>query len=183
LIHRASAIVRTMPIILGLIVLLLPAAAAARDSHSFTLALMGGLGGATDAEPDVDLDNAGFQLMFGMTTDSDIKFAIRAGRLDLETSEGSDLLDSELTYVTLTGEYIVTAGYYESGLFFGIGAYDLDDTPLTVGESALGITLGVSGDFRLSDRFSFLVEFSGHYADFDRANVFLIGHAGLAFKF
>ncbi len=183
MIHRASAILRTMPVVLGLLILLLPAAAAARESHSFKFALMGGLGGATDAEPDVDLDNAGFQLMFAMTTDSDVNFAIRAGRLDMEAGEGSGLFDSELTYVTLTGEYMVTAGYYESGLFFGIGVYDLDDTPLIEGESALGITLGVSGDFRLSDRFSFLAEFSGHYADFDRANVFLMGHAGLAFKF
>lgn len=181
--HRASAILRTITLVLGLVVLLSPAAAGAQGSNSFTFALMGGLGGSSDSDPDVDLDNTGLQAMFALSTDLGVRFAIRAGRLDMDSSDDNPLFDTELTYLTLTGEYLVSAGYYESGLFLGIGAYDLDDSPLVEGDSALGITLGVSGDFRLNDRFSFLVEFSGHYADLERANVFLMGHAGLAFRF
>jgi hypothetical protein len=41
----------------------------------------------------------------------------------------------------------------------------------------------VTGDFRLTDRFSIVIELSGHYTDLDAADLLAMGHAGVAFRF
>lgn len=169
-------------ILVALALGLVPSTSLAQSRYAFTVGLMGGLGGSTDAEPDTDLNNFGLQALFAMDLDIHTMFSVRAGQLDLETDAG-ELYDTELAYVTLSGEYRMTAGFYESGLFLGLGYYDLNGAPLVPGDSALGLTLGTTGDFRLTDRFSLLVEIAGHYADLDHAQFFLHGHAGVAFHF
>ncbi len=161
----------------------LPSVAQAQDYFNFSLGLMATLGGTTDAEPDPGIDNFGFQAVFGYQIDRHTLFKARLGQLDLETDEGNGLYDTELSYVTLGGEYLINSGSYESGLFIGLGFYDLDAAPLIEDESSLGLALGTSGAFRLQDRLDLVVEFSIHYADLDYAQFFLMGHAGLAYRF
>ncbi len=160
----------------------LPGSSLAQSRYPYIVGLMGGLGGATDANPDTDLDNVGWQALFAMDIDVRTLFSVRVGQLDLETDAG-ELFDSELNYVTLSGEYRMTAGFYESGLFLGLGYYDRGGAPLLPDDSAIGLTLGTSGDFRLTDRFSLLIELAGHYADLEQAQFFLHGHVGVAFHF
>ncbi|MCP4656740.1 MAG: hypothetical protein GY856_15110 [bacterium] len=172
----------TVAILVALALGLVPGSSFAQSRYPYTVGLMGGLGGATDANPDTGLDNVGWQALFAMDIDVRTLFSVRAGQLDLETDAG-ELYDGELSYVTLSGEYRMTAGFYESGLFLGLGYYNRGGAPLGPDDSALGLTLGSTGDFRLSDRFSLLVELAGHYADLDQAQFFLHGHVGVAFHF
>ena len=92
-------------------------------------------------------------------------------------------VDSELTYLTLAGDYSLSAGYYQSSLFLGVGYYGIDGQNTYEDDTALGLNVGTTGDFRINDRWSVLIEFSGHYADLDYAQFFIMGHAGLAFHF
>ena len=154
------------------------------QSNTFSIALMGGLGGSFDAEPDTGLDNTGLQVRFTMELDLRTDFAVRVGKMDLEgESSVPGLFDSELTYLTLAGEYAFPAGYYESGLFIGLGLYDLSGDLFIPDEDGIGLTVGASGEFRITDRFFAVVEFSGHYADLDYAQFFAMGHAGVGFRF
>ena len=54
------------------------------------------------------------------------------------------------------------------------------DEPIYI---AAGIGILETGDFRINDRWSVLVEFSGHYADMDYAQIFVMGHIGVGFHF
>lgn len=171
----------TSSLILFLLAALAPSGASAQSPYNYSLALMGGLGGSTDAQPDASLDNFGWQARFTMELERHTLFAARAGQLAL-TSDNA-LFDSDLSYITVSGEYRFPAGFYESGLFIGLGAYDLSGDFLVEDETGIGLTLGASGDFRITDRLTFVLEFSGHYADLDYAQIFLMGHAGVSFHF
>lgn len=159
---------------------LLPAASSAQQgNHAAGLAL--GIGGASSADPSTDYGNLGFQAFFSMEVQAGTLFVVRLGRLGLESRDSA--VDADLTYLTLAGEYLFHAGAYQSGLFLGVGAYDFSASRGFGDESALGVTLGTTGDFRLTDRLSLRIEFSGHYADLDYAQFFLMGHAGVAYHF
>jgi hypothetical protein len=41
----------------------------------------------------------------------------------------------------------------------------------------------VTGEFPITRWLGFQVELSGHYVDFDRANLFAMGHAGVVVHF
>lgn len=158
---------------------MIPAAGSAQD---FTIGLMGGIGGATDAEPDTGFDNTGFQLLFAMETDLSTRFSARLGQLDLDSSD-NDFFQADLSYLTLSGEYMQAADYYESGLFVGLGYYQIDGNLFTPDDDSLGLNVGASGDFRITDRFSVLAEFSIHYADLEIAQFFAMAHIGVGFRF
>jgi hypothetical protein len=66
-----------------------------------------------------------------------------------------------------------------------LGWYALDDDELPEfpSQDAVGLALGVTGDFRLAERFSILLELSGHYTDLDDADLLAMGHVGVAFRF
>lgn len=167
-----------------------PATSDAESLYDFRFGLLGGLGGAFDAEPDPGFSNLGLEAYFSMETEERTRFAVRLGELDLDTDSSGFLPDTTLRYVTLSGEYASTASFYESLLFLGLGFYDAQDTlSLTNGQlllrddSALGLTLGTSGEFRLTDRLNLIVQFSGHYADLDFAQFFLMAHAGIGYHF
>ena len=162
-----------------LAVLHTPATSFAQATSNYSVGLMLGLGGSAESNPDTGIDNFSIEGIFSYKIDRYSRFRARVGQLDLETDFGS----SELNYLTLSGEYLVAADNYESGLFIGLGLYDLGGGVGFQDDNALGLTLGVTGDFYLSDRFSLLVEFSGHYADFDSTQFFVTGHAGVLFHF
>lgn len=190
------------PLILSLLVglaLLLPGISSAQSGYRYTAGLMGGFGGTTATEPSSatvdetflreDRFDFGFQLVFNTEMRRGVLFGVRVGQIDVQIDNvGSPLavldpVDSELTYATLNGEYRLSAGSYQSGLFFGFGYYAVDGQQFFDDDTGLGLTVGTTGDFRINDRWSVLVEFSGHYADLDYAQFFIMGHAGVAFHF
>jgi Outer membrane protein beta-barrel domain len=171
----------TSSLVLLLLVALAPPSASAQSLYNYSLALMGGFGGSTDAQPDTGLDNLGWQARFAMELELHTLFSVRVGQLALESDNA--LFDSDLRYITVSGEYRFPSGFYESGLFLGLGAYDLSVDFLVDDETGIGLTLGASGDFRITDRLTLVVEFSGHYADIDYSQIFLMGHAGVSFRF
>ena len=171
---------------LVLFVLLLAAtavAAEAQEKYPFRVAAFAGVGGAVD-DDDSSLGNGSFQASFSWVSDDSVLVGVRAGQISFDEGP-SGRVGSDLTYATIGGEYLFNEGYYTSGIYLGLGWYQLDDDPLPQfpSEDAVGLALGVTGDFRLTDRFSIVVELSGHYTDLDAADLLAMGHAGVAFRF
>jgi hypothetical protein len=166
--------------------LLLPGAARAQEPYTFTVGLLGGIGGSFDADPGDKLDNTGYQLNLAMVTEPRTHVGFRLGKLALDSEERfGTLTDAELSYVTMAGEYRFPESYYESGIYAGLGGYRLEGTRggKDRSETAPGLAVGVTGEFRLTRWLAVLVELSGHYADFDEAQFFAIGHGGIAVHF
>jgi hypothetical protein len=158
------------------------AAAESSDKYPFRVSAFAGVGGAVDDDDGNSLGNGSFQLGFSWVSDVDVLVGVRAGQIGFDEGpsgrEGSDL-----TYATIGGEYLFNEGYYTSGIYLGLGWYALDEDPQFESEDAVGLALGVTGDFRLTDRFSIVIELSGHYTDLDAADLLAMGHAGVAFRF
>jgi hypothetical protein len=172
---------------LVLFVLLLAASAAgveAQDRYPFRVAAFAGVGGAVDDDDGNSLGNGSFQLGFSWISDDSVLVGVRAGQIGFDEGP-SGRQGSDLTYATIGGEYLFNEGYYTSGIYLGLGWYalDEDELPQFPSEDAVGLALGVTGDFRLTARFSILVELSGHYTDLDAADLLAMGHVGVAFRF
>jgi hypothetical protein len=153
-----------------------PGNAQAQETYSFTVA---GLGS--------DLSNTGFQVNLGMVTDARTHVAVRVGQLGLDQDEffGS-LREAELTYATFAGEYRFNEGWYDSGVYLGLGGYRLEGVDLGNSDSedtALGLALGFTGEFKVNRWLGVLLELSGHWADFDESQIFGMAHGGLAVHF
>jgi hypothetical protein len=164
-------------------------AARAHELYTFTVAALGGIGGSTDAEPGGDLGNTGLQLNLELVTEPRTHLGVRLGWLDLDQDEGFEgLSGAELTYATIAGEYRYTHTFYQSGVYFGLGGYRLTGDVLGLpgaeeDETAVGVVLGLSGEFELTRRLAALFELAGHWTDLDRAQLFGTAHLGLAFHF
>lgn len=158
---------------------LLPAVSSAQQPSTHVVGLAVGLGGATSADPSTGYDNTGFQAFFSMEVQTRTRFVTRLGRLALDSKDST--VDADLTYLTLAGEYSFNAGTYDSGLFLGLGFYDLSSN--RDDDSALGLTVGTNGDFRLTNRLSLNIELAGHWADLDYAQFFVTALAGVAYHF
>lgn len=177
-----------LPAVFALVatVFLLPAAARAQELYTFTAGLLGGVGGSLDVEPGDDLGNSGFQLNLTMVTEPRTHVGIRVGRLGLDSQEffGS-LSEAELSYITLAGEYRFPESVYESGLYIGLGGYRLEGSRggRDEADTSLGLAVGVTGEFRVTQWMGILLELSGHYADFEEAQFFAMGHGGIALHF
>ncbi len=186
-------------ILIALALCCLAGSSSAQTPSRYTAGVTFGFGTPTGSGPsgstinDVYLVNDnfefGYQLLFGMEVRRGTLFAVRFGQMDVEVTSPNQLavfgtpVGSELNYLTLTGEYRLPAGSYQSGFFMGLGYYSVDGKNTFDDDAGLGLTLGVNGDIRINDRWSILVEFSGHYADLDYAQFFVMGHAGLAIHF
>lgn len=162
--------------------------AAADELYIYTASVLGGIGGSLDADPGDSFSDTGFQLGFSYVTEPRTRVAVRAGQIGLgDGEEFNQLFNAELSYATVAGEYLFTEPYYDSWVYIGLGAYQLDGTPRFSGgdseETAIGVVIGVTGEFHINRKLDFLVEFSGHYAEFDRSQIFAFGHAGVAFHF
>lgn len=166
--------------VLSLLAALLAPLPAAAQGFGFTLGLLGGVGGSPDSE---EYSGGSFQALASLDVARRTHTQLRLGRLDIDLENSGIVLESELSYVTIGSEYRYDADFYTSGVILGIGWYDLDDDFGLFADDALGAYAGVTGDFALSDRWSLLVELSGHWADLDGAQVFLMGNAGIAFHF
>lgn len=170
---------------LAFMALLIAAPVSGQDSYSFTASLLGSLGGSLDADPDAGLGNTGFQLNFAWVTDVNTHVVARAGELTFSDEQLDQLTDPELRYITLAGEYKFDEHYFRSGLFLGLGYYELEGLSglTTVDDTAIGLTGGATGEFQITRRFSILLELSLHFADLEGPQLFAIGHGGLAFHF
>jgi len=184
--------IRRVPACLALLLALLLTSAAAPQAaadelYLYSVSALGGIGGSIDADPGGNLTNTGFQLGISYLTEPSTRVGVRVGEIGLGDGEAfNDLFDADLTYATVAGEYLFSEPYYDSWVYVGLGAYEVDGVPLfgdDASESALGGVIGVTGEFYLTQRLDFLVEFSGHYVDFDQSQLFTMGHAGLAFHF
>ena len=170
-----------------LALILLPGSAGAQELYTYSVGVLGGLGGSLDVDRGDSLDNTGFQLNLDMVTDPRTHVGIRLGRLGLDSDEffGS-LRDAELSYVTVGGEYRFRQVYYDSGLYLGLGGYRLEGTGAEnrdAKNTSIGLAVGITGEFTINRRMGVLVEISGHWVDFDEAQIFAMAHGGLAFHF
>jgi hypothetical protein len=173
---------------LALACLLVPAAAGAQEQYTFTVGLLGNLGGSLDADVGDSLENTGYQLNLMMVTESHTHVGLRAGKLGLDDKGlfGS-LADAELTYATLGGEYRFRQAFNESGFYLGLGGYRLqgvDGFGEDRDKTSLGLAVGVTGEFPVRRWLGLLFELSGHYVvDFDEVQFFAIGQGGVAIHF
>lgn len=162
--------------------------AAAAELYTYTASALAGFGGSLDADPGDDLGNTAFQLGFSYVTEPRTRVAVRAGRLGLADGGAYNrLFDAELTYLTLAGEYKFTEPYYDSWVYLGLGGYELTGDPVLAGatdsDTTLGGVIGVTGEFHVNRSFDVVVEFSGHWVDFDDSQVFAMGLVGVAYHF
>lgn len=169
----------------------LPSPAAAQGTtttlDTFTLGIMLGVGGSID-ESDTGLDNLTFQLSGSVVTEQNVEVGFRVGQMTFGSEELlGDVFDSDLTYLTFAGEYTFGETTYQSGVFFGLGLYRFSGTEIFTAESVettkFGLTLGVTGEFDVSDRFGILAELSGHAVPGGPAEFFGAGLVGLAIYF
>lgn len=192
--RQQRSLVLSALVILGLV--LLPGSSSAQIGYRYAVGFMGGFGGAFASEPGSttvdeifirdDQFDLGFQLLFNMEIRRGTNFGIRIGQVDVEIDNVGFFVgpvESDLTYATAVGEYRLSEGAYLSGFYFGLGFYSIDGQSIFEDDTGLGLNVGTTGDFRLNDRWSFLLEFSGHYADLEYAQFFVMGHAGLGFRF
>ena len=163
------------------------AAADQQESYTFTLALLGGVGGGVDAEPDAGLTESSYLLQAGMITEPRTLVSVRAGKLELDGDEGfDDYLAADLEFVNIAGEYRFAQSYYDYGVYLGVGYYSLEGDLRAGGshrESDLGLALGLTGDFDVTRYLSVVGEVSAHYAFLDSAAIYAMAHIGLAVHF
>jgi hypothetical protein len=167
--------------------LLLPAAGGAQELYTYTVGVLGGLGGSFDADPGSSLTNSSFQVDLGLVTEPRTQLTLRAGKLALDKDDffGS-LRDADLSYITIGGEYRARQGIWDSGVYLALGGYRLNGTQLSGRdreETAWGLAVGATGELPVTQHLGVLIEVSGHYIDFDEAQFFGMAHAGIAIHF
>ncbi|TNF72279.1 MAG: hypothetical protein EP299_09945 [Acidobacteria bacterium] len=176
-------------VLVGLLVT--PVAGFGQDDYNYNVNFLVGLGGSVD-ENDAGFGNFDFQLGAAVYVESHTQVAVRLGLMDWgENDELGELTGSRLTYLTIAGEYRDRRGFFsgalfDSALFAGLGAYNLEGTDLDLedfDQTAIGLTVGASGDFDVSKRFAIRLEGSGHYAGLDHAKFFVMLNFGLAYRF
>ena len=160
-------------------------AAQAVEPYLFTVGVLGGLGGAVNApEPDPGIDQEVLQLQVGLLTEPRTLVMLRVGQMEMDEGTSLDgLLSPTLEYATIAGEYRFYRGWYDSGIFLGLGGYRLQGDGAPDDDTAVGLTLGVTGDIEMTERFSIIGEFAGHWADLDATQLFAAAQVGLAVRF
>lgn len=165
-----------------------PMAAQGTEPYSFDLGLLGGVGGSADLKPDPGLTNPAFSAFALMVTERYTLVGVRAGRIEFDESKGfgSDLAKADLEYAALVGEYRYPKGYYDLGVYLGLGAYrvkgELPDGEAR-NETAVGFAFGLTGEFRLYRRLYLAAETNVHYAFLDEAHLFGGASIGLGLRF
>jgi hypothetical protein len=170
--------------------LTLPAGAMAQDLYSWSVGLLGGIGGSEDVSPGSrSFAHPSWQLEGQAVTDPSVFLGLRVGQLSLggNTTLFGSRLGADLSYVTLAGQYTFQESYYDSGIYIGLGAYRLSGTDVSTGASsdttAAGGVIGITGEFKATRRFAVIVELSAHYVDISGSHIFGLAQGGLAFHF
>lgn len=150
--------------------------------NTYTVSLMGGLGGSID-EDESGYDNSALQLGLSVVTERSVKLGARVGTLGSIERMGN-LFDADVTYVTIAGEYVFGETGYQSGIFVGLGVYQVEGTRVftreAVDTTTVGLTGGVTGEFDVSRRFGILAELGFHGLTQGEAEFFATGMVGLA---
>ncbi len=171
-----------LPAVAAVLLLLAGAATAdAQERYGYTISLGPTWGGSLDGEPDSGFDHAGVLAGFSWRTQSRALVGLRFGSVELRDDRMDDLESPTFRYATIAGEYRFNDISYESGVFMGLGVYQLGDG--VESDEGVGLTVGVTGDFPINRRISVLVELTGHYADLDAASLHASVHAGVAYSF
>ena len=182
---RARLVLPVVALVTGL-ALALPGTASAIEPYTFTVILEGTLGGPLqESEGDAGLDNSGFQLGFSLVGVGEVHIGGRLGSIDFDEGLGS-LGDVDLDYLHLGADYRFREGFYDSGVYIGIGQYEIEGTTsagTVIDEDSLGLALGVTGEFELAPNIGLMLEVTTHVTDLDAAELFLTGHAGVAIHF
>ena len=175
---------RLVPIAAVVLSTLAPATVQAQDHYTYTLSGLGGVGGSLD---DGGLGNESFGLGLSLLREDRVHIGLRLVKVDFDSQEQiGSLGDVSLQYLTAGGEYRFLESFYESGLFLGLGVYELEglnSDGLRQSETSVGLVLGVTGEFEINRRLGFLLEFMGHVTNLDNSNLFATGHAGIAAHF
>jgi hypothetical protein len=180
---------RSIPLLLVALAVLAGArSAAAQERGTFAVGLLGGIGGALDAEGDrEDFDHQALEASFAMLTNDNTLVVARVGELELEDDLGAEgLFDARLRFATLAGEYRFRQPSYDYGIYLGLGGYELEGESFfgeDEDERSLGLAFGVTGDFDVSRHLSAVVEIAAHYAFFDRAEIYGAALGGIAVHF
>ena len=156
----------------------------AAQERILSVALSGGLAGSLDE--DSGFSNSSFQARFAIETAKHQFLSFRIGHMDFSGKSLSLLEDVTLDFLTISGEYLFTEGNYESGLFMGIGLYDISGVRLDGTDSdqgSVGLTIGALGEFDVSERWFIYGDAVFHYADLDVAQMFADLQVGLGFRF
>lgn len=178
-----SATSRSAARIAGCLVLFLVAglyAAPPAEAENYYLGLLGGVGGAVDGDP---FDHSAFEAQFGYKRDLRDLVMIRFGQLDLSADDDLFAVDGELTWLTLSSEYRLPEEFYLSGVFVGLGYYQRRNDFGLGDDEGIGVTFGIDGEFAITDRFGFLVQLTGHWADIDGEQFWTTALGGVTFSF
>jgi hypothetical protein len=159
-----------------------------QETYTYTLGLLGGAGGALDADIDPGLGGPGFMVEALFVTEPRTLLGIRAGKLEIEGDEGFEIFDSaELEYANIAGEYRFNQGFYDYGVYLGVGYYRLTgDLRGELGEqeeSDLGAVVGFTGDFDVTRHISIVGDLAVHYVWIDVASIYATANLGVAFHF
>ncbi len=157
--------------------------AQAQELYTFTVGVLGGIGGSPDA-PHTGFDRQSLQLNLQFQTDTRTQVGLRFGQIDLADrgERISGLFEPTLQYVTVGGEYRSRQTYYDSGIFIALGGYRLDGSGGST-QNSLGVSAGATGEFAFNRRFGVVAEIAGHYADLDEVQYFGTAQIGLVFHF
>jgi hypothetical protein len=104
--------------------LILASSGGAQESRHRRATFLLGLGASLDSGLSSSFSNQSFQLRISFETEKDTWVAFRYGELAFDDGlDGDGFSTADLSYLTVAAEYWFNEGYYQSGLFFGIGAY------------------------------------------------------------
>lgn len=163
------------------------AALPAQERSLFSVALSGGLAGPLGEDADAGFGQAAVQLAVAAQTDDRTWTSLRWGRVELDEDERPGAVSAaSLDYLTLAGELRIRQPAYEFGFFTGLGLYRLEgETALGASsrDEALGVALGLTGDFDLTPRLSVVGEIDFHYAFLDDVKLYGAAMAGIAVHF
>jgi hypothetical protein len=157
----------------------------AQSTTLWRVGLAAGIGGTEDADVSPGYDASVLQLTLGMNGEAGTSLVARIGSMDFDGEQINSLVDPEMRWATLGGEYRFRGRWFESGLFLALGGYQLegDFAGVSEDETAWGLSFGSTAEWRLSQHFSVDAELSGHWADFDQAQIFLVGLVGVSVHF
>lgn len=164
------------------------------QDYTFTASGLLGFGGSID-DTGPGFGNLNWQLEFSNAIEKRTHFGVRVGGMSFGSSdELGDLTGADLTYISLAGEYrerpVAGSGrFIESGVFLGLGYFQLKGNSLMeqerVTDSSLGLVVGVTGDLPLNHKrnLALRIEIQGQATDLDGASLFAMAQAGLSYRF